>query len=116
MPAMAGMSRLRWCCLPCNIAPPATRNSSGSAKLKKAAEGLRQNILRSRRYCLQLRAIPSGIGGELQVDVLQRGASHAQLLQPLPPGERLGGELVQRAGGVASLDLHALPACVAVGD
>ena len=35
------------------IAPKRTRNSSGRTKLKNAAEGLRQNMRRSRRYWRQ---------------------------------------------------------------
>ncbi len=61
MPAIAGTSRLSWCWLPCRIAPPPTRNSSGSTKLKNAALGLRQNMCRSRRYWRHESAIASGI-------------------------------------------------------
>jgi hypothetical protein len=37
----------------CSSAPKKPRNSSGSRKLKNAALGLRQNILRSSRYWRQ---------------------------------------------------------------
>jgi hypothetical protein len=49
-PAMPGTitSRLSW--LPWKIAPNSARNSSGRKKLKNAADGLRQNMRRSRRY------------------------------------------------------------------
>src|SRR4051812_17158044 len=90
--AIAGssLSRSRW--LPLKIAPPAARNSSGSTKLKNAALGLRQNILRSSRYWRQPSARTLGprepvglarscIGRQLQVDVLERGAPDSQLAQ-----------------------------------
>src|SRR5271170_7739949 len=116
MPAIAGTSRLRSCWFPCRITPPPTRNSSGSTKLKKAALGLRQNIRRSRRYCRQVRASALGIGGQLQVDVLERRSAHAQLLQPLTASQRRGGELVQQARGVFGLALDELAVAIAVGD
>src|ERR1700730_10703380 len=116
MPAIAGISRLRSCWFPLRIAPPAPRNSSGSRKLKNAALGSRQNMRRSRRYWRQVRANASAIGRQLQIDVLERRAPHAQLLQPLAPRQRLGGELVQQAGGVVGLALDHLAVAVAVGD
>src|SRR4051794_24646676 len=86
MPAMPGTmtSRLSW--LPPKIAPNSARKSSGRKKLKNAADGLRQNIRRSRRYwcqaravsltgrrllCLGLRlgALRHGLGGGAQVEV-----------------------------------------------
>src|SRR5580700_6629669 len=101
MPAIIGTSRSSWCWLPLSAAPAPARNSSGSTKLKNAALGLRQNILRSRRYWRQLSASASGtaglpglgrsgvggrvragelvgvvLRGQLQIDVLERGASH----------------------------------------
>src|SRR5271166_4956888 len=129
MPAIAGTSRFSWCWLPCRIAPPAMRNSSGSRKLKKAALGLRQNIRRSRRYWRQLsvsasgvRGRPasatrgSGIGGQLQVDVLERRAPDAQLPQLLTPRERLCGQLVQESRRVLGLPFDQLSVVVEVGD
>src|ERR1700722_4517002 len=116
MPAIAGTSRLRSCCLPCKMTPPATRNSSGRAKLKKAALGLRQNMCRSSRYWRQVRATASGIRCQLQVDVLQAGPSHVQLVQALPSCQGIGGELVQGARRVVGLHLHVLAGGVAVSD
>src|SRR4029077_8149119 len=109
MPAIAGTRRLSWCWLPLSAAPAPARISSGNRKLKNAALGLRQNMRRSRRYWRQLRAIASGIGGsQLEVDVLERRASHGQLLEALAARERFGGELVEergRVGGVALLEI-----------
>src|ERR1700722_17653766 len=116
MPAIAGTSRLRSCCLPCKMTPPATRNSSGRAKLKKAALGLRQNMCRSSRYWRQVRATASGIRCQLQVDVLQAGPSHVQLVQALPSCQGIGGELVQGARRVVGLHLHVLAGGGAVSD
>src|SRR6185437_10628218 len=116
MPAIAGMSKFRSCCLPCRMTPPARRNSMGRAKLKKAALGLRQNMCRSKRYWRQVRATASGIGGQLQVDVLERRPAHAQLLQALAPGECLFGELVQGAGGIVGVQFHELTRAIAVGN
>ena len=56
MPAMPGTITSRSVWLPANTAPNRNRNSSGRTKLKNAALGLRQNILRSRRYWRQVRA------------------------------------------------------------
>src|SRR5271167_3139757 len=126
MPAIAGTSLFSCSWLPCRIAPPAIRNSSGSRKLKKAALGLRQNMRRSRRYCRQVSASASGaparsasaagarvssasaaprsgIGGQLQVDVLERRARDAQLAQLLAAAESLGGQLVEQSRGVLGL-------------
>ena len=50
MPAMPGTITSRFAWLPEKIAPNSARNSSGRKKLKNAAVGLRQNILRSSRY------------------------------------------------------------------
>src|SRR6476646_8366834 len=88
IPAIDGTSLSRSCWLPLRIAPPPARNSSGSTKLKNAALGLRQTIRRSRRYWRQPSTTASGIGGQLQVDVLERRATDAQLLQPLAARER----------------------------
>src|ERR1700719_1568012 len=116
MPAIDGMSlfRSRW--LPLRIAPPAARNSSGSRKLKKAALGLRQNMRRSRRYWRQPSTMASGIGRQLHVDVLERGAPHRQLLQALAPLQRLGGELVQERRRIVGHALEQLAFGAAIGD
>src|ERR1700722_20193938 len=108
MPAIAGISRLSWCWFPARIAPPPARNSSGSRKLKKAALGLRQNMRRSRRYWRQPSTTVSAIGGQLQVDVLERRARDAELLQALAARERLGGQLGEQRGRVVGLALDPL--------
>src|SRR3954469_4529124 len=117
MPAMPGTitSRLSWLSL--KIAPNSARKSSGSRKLKNAALGLRQNSRRSIRYWRQVRATASGlIGGQLQVDLLERRARHLEVLQALAAGQRLAGELVQERRRVVGDVLEGLPARVAVGD
>src|SRR3954464_6247662 len=115
MPAMPGTmtSRLSWS--PPKIAPNSARNSRGRKKLKNAADGLRQNIRRSRRYwcqaravsltgrrllCLGLRlgALRHGLGGELEIDVLERRAGHREVLEPLAAGQRGARQLVQERG------------------
>src|SRR3954452_4831068 len=114
MPAMPGTitSRLSW--LPPKIAPNSARNSSGRKKLKNAADGLRQNIRRSRRYWCQARTAGSGtggrllglglgLGGQLEVDVLERRARHRQVAQRLAARERRARELVQQRGRVLGL-------------
>src|SRR3954447_6472070 len=98
-PAMPGTMTFRLSWLPPKIAPKRARNSSGRKKLKNAADGLRQNIRRSRRYWCQARtaesatrgrllAVGLGLGGELEVDVLERRPSDGQVAQPLAAGER----------------------------
>src|SRR5438270_14057989 len=114
MPAIIGTRRLSWCWLPLSAAPAPARISSGSMKLKKAALGLRQNMRRSRRYWRQLSASASGIGGELQVDVLERRSRDRQLLQALAAGERRAGQLAQQRGRVVGLVLYELAFGVAV--
>src|SRR4051795_7586263 len=89
IPAMPGIRTFRSLWLPLKIAPNRARNSSGSRKLKNAALGLRQNIRRSRRYWCHARVRASDIGGllhgrgrlrgQLEVDVLQRGARDRQV-------------------------------------
>src|SRR5689334_22929066 len=96
--------------------PPPARNSNGSRKLKKAALGLRQNMRRSRRYCFHARMATSAIGGQLQVQVLERRAAHAQLLEALAAGERFGCELSQQPCGIVRLELDQLAVLIAVGD
>src|SRR6266568_284061 len=83
IPAMPGTITLRSCWLPCRIAPNIARNSSGSRKLKNAALGLRQNSLRSSRYCRHAMLAASVIGGQLQVDVLERGPRDDQPLEQI---------------------------------
>src|SRR5271167_2230539 len=100
IPAIAGSSLSRSCCLPLRIAPPASRITSGSRKLKKAALGLRQNMRRSRRYWRQPSRSVSLIGGQLQVHVLECRPRHGELLQVPPASQRLGGQLVQNGRGV----------------
>src|SRR5208283_5295189 len=116
MPAIEGTSRLRSCWLPLKMTPPAARNSSGSTKLKKAALGLRQNMRRSRRYWRQPRTSCSGIGGELQVDLLERRPRDRDVLQARAACERLAGDLVQQRSRVVAHALHQLAAGLAVGD
>src|SRR2546421_5975952 len=96
--------------------PPPAKNSSGSRKLKKAALGLRKNMRRSRRYCLQARVSVSAIGGQLQVELLERRAAHGEVLQALAARERLAGQRVQQPRGVVGLALDQLAAGTAVGD
>src|SRR3954462_9275187 len=119
-PAMPGTmtSRLSW--LPPKIAPNRARNSSGRKKLKNAADGLRQNIRRSRRYWCQawavsltgcrllclglgLRALGHGLGGELEIDVLERRGGNREPCEPIAAGERGARQLVQERGRVLSL-------------
>src|SRR2546430_3319345 len=78
---------------------------SGSRKLKKAAEGLRQNIRRSSRYWRQVSATPLSIVGQLEVDVLQRGPCDGQVAQALAARQRRRGELVQQGRRIVGLAL-----------
>src|SRR4051812_24073000 len=129
MPAMPGTitSRLSW--LPPKIAPNSARNSSGRKKLKNAADGLRQNIRRSRRYWCQARTAESAtgarllgllgllgrVGRQLEVDVLERRPRHGQVAQPLAARERRARELVQQRGRVLGLARDDLAGVVAPG-
>src|SRR5437764_1133657 len=113
---MAGTRRFRSCWLPDRMIPPPAKNSSGSRKLKKAALGLRQNMRRSRRYCLQARVSVSAIGGQLQVELLERRPAHGEVLEALAARERLAGQLVQQTRGVFGLALDQLSRGAAVGD
>src|SRR4051794_11386337 len=130
IPAMPGTitSRLSW--LPPKMAPNSARKSSGRKKLKNAADGLRQNIRRSRRYWCQARTAESGtgrgllglglglrlglgLGGQLEVDVLERRARHREVPQRLAAGERRTRQLVEQRGwvlGLAGRDLAGLVA------
>src|SRR3954469_17435675 len=107
MPAMPGTMTLRSSWFPCSSAPKNPRNSSGSRKLKNAAEGLRQNSRRSSRYWRQVSAAAPGLAPllmgvrrQLEVDLLQRGARDLQVGQALAATQRLAGELVQQHGRV----------------
>src|SRR3954452_15993485 len=126
MPAIPGTmtSRLSW--LPPKIAPNSARNRSGRKKLKNAADGLRQNIRRSRRYWCQASTAASGtgrrllglglglgLGGQLEVDVLERRARHGQVAQRRAAGERRARELVEQRRRVFGLARHDLAALVA---
>src|SRR4051812_2888229 len=124
MPAIPGTITFRLFWSPPKIAPNSARNRSGRKKLKNAADGLRQNIRRSRRYWCQARTAESGtgrglfrfglclrLGGELEVDVLERRPRHGQVAQRRAAGERRARELVQqrrRVPGLARHDLAAL--------
>src|SRR5919112_269281 len=106
MPAMPGTITFSVSWSPPQIAPNRARNSSGRKKLKNAAVGLRQNIRRSRRYWCQARAASAidgcllGLGGgELEVDVLERGAGDRQVAEGLAAREGGARELVQQRGG-----------------
>src|SRR5690242_13787096 len=120
MPAMPGTITSRLCWLPPKIAPNSARKSSGRKKLKNAADGLRQNIRRSRRYWCQARVasltggrllglgrrlgpLGDGLGGQLEVDVLERRARDRQVPERLAPCERGARELVQQRGRVLGL-------------
>src|SRR5215213_526052 len=97
IPAIPGTITSRSLCL-VSTAHSSTRNSNGSRKLKNAALGLRQNILRSSRNWRQDNsAMPcdSAIGGQLQVDVLERRAGDAEPFEPLAALERSRRQLVQ---------------------
>src|SRR6185436_5935280 len=121
MPAIPGTitSRSSWLV---RTAHSSTSSSSGSRKLKKAALGLRQNILRSSRYWRQDSAaklggcaVASAIGGQLQVDVLERRARDAEALEPFAVRERGRRELVQQRRGVVRLTLVQQAGAVAPG-
>src|SRR5512133_1141 len=81
MPRMPGTMTFSVFWSPEKIAPKRKRKISGRMKEKKAAVGLRQNIPRSRRHCRYASAAPSAmmgllgglLGGQLEIDVLQRG-------------------------------------------
>src|SRR3954468_19158403 len=126
MPAIPGTITFRLSWSPPKIAPNSARNRSGRKKLKNAAEGLRQNIRRSRRYWCQARTAESGtgsrllrfglglgLGRELEVDVLERRPRHGQVAQRRAAGERRARELVQQRRRVLGLARHDLAAFVA---
>src|SRR3954454_19520456 len=123
-PAMPGSMTSRSDWLELKIAPNSARNSSVRAKLKNAADGLRQNRRRSRRYWRQARPTASatgalrllGVGGQLEVDVLERGPRDGEVAQRRPAGQGAARELVQQRGGVRDLALLEQPPLVAPGD
>src|ERR1700760_2474377 len=128
MPAIDGTSLLRSLWLPLRMMPPATRNSSGSRKLKKAALGLRQNRRRSSRNSPQASETGDGapsltigrllgrVGRQLQVDVLEGRPRHAEPLQTSSLGERGPGQLVQQRGRIVGLALDEAAVAVSVAD
>src|SRR3954447_16709322 len=97
---MPGTITLRSFWLALKIAPNSPRKSSGSRKLKNAALGLRQKSRRSNRYCLHVSAASYLIGGQLQVDLLERRADDLEFLEALAAGQRLAGQLVQEGGRI----------------
>src|SRR3954468_1691023 len=115
IPAMPGTMTSRSFWLDEKIAPKNARNSSGSRKLKNAALGLRQKSLRSRRYWRHVSAVSDLIGGQLQVDVLQRRPRDLEVLERLAARQRLAGQLVERARRVVGDELGGLAGRVAVG-
>src|SRR4051812_31055466 len=123
-PAMPGTMTSRSAWLELKIAPKSARKSSGNAKLKNAADGLRQKRRRSRRYWRQARPTASatgglrlvGVRGQLEGDVLERGPGDRQRAQRGAAGERAARELVQQRGRVGHLALLEHPPLVAPGD
>src|SRR3954452_16776780 len=116
IPAIPGTITLRSFWLALKIAPNSPRKSSGSRKLKNAALGLRQKSRRSNRYCLHVSAASDLIGGQLQVDLLQRRADDLEVLEALAAREGLAGQLVQEGRRVVGDALVGLPVRVAPGD
>src|SRR3954452_3209503 len=100
IPAIPGTITLRSFWLALKIAPNSPRNRSGSRKLKNAALGLRQNSRRSRRYWRQVSAASDLIGGQLQVDLLERRADDLEVLEALAAAEGIARQLVQQGGRV----------------
>src|SRR4051794_23915682 len=123
-PAMPGTMTSRSDWLELKIAPKSARNSSGRAKLKNAADGLRQNRRRSRRYWRQARPTASatgalrllGVGGELEGDVLEGRARDREVAQRGAARQGAARELVQQRRGVRDLALLEEPPLVAPGD
>src|SRR3954470_20034526 len=131
-PAIPGTMTSRSLWLFEKIAPKSDRKMSGRRKLKNAALGLRQNILRSRRYWRQerpsapfiartsvpladgrrssngaqsSRRLPLGghPGGELEIDILKRRPGDAEIHEPDAACERRARELVQQRRRVVGL-------------
>src|SRR5689334_3843653 len=108
IPAIPGTTMSRLSCGV--IAPMISRKTSGSRKLKNAAVGLRQNWRRSSRNWRQPRATASDtgrlpVGGQLEVDVLERRPGDGQVAHGAAAGERLGRQLVQQRRRVVDLAL-----------
>src|SRR5690242_7673632 len=128
MPAIDGTSLLRSVWLPLRMMPPATRNSRGSRKLKKAALGLRQNRRRSSRYWRQASESGAGersltigcllrrVGRQLEVHVLERRPGHAESLETPSLGERAAGQLMQQRGRIVGLARNEATVPVSVAD
>src|SRR5919199_1858438 len=95
IPAMPGTttSSRRLCAE--NTAPNTSRRISGSRTPKNAALGLRQNIRRSRRNCLQALAARQGAAGELGQ---QRGRVLGHVLDGLAVRAAVGHAVARRAG------------------
>src|SRR4051794_11125332 len=108
-PAMPGTITSRFAWSPEKIAPNSARKSSGRPKLKNAAVGLRQNIRRSSRYWCQVSAssdmqrLAGRLGGQLEVDVLQRRTGDRQLAHGLAASQRRGRQLVHEPRRVVDL-------------
>src|ERR1700676_1370991 len=93
---------------PLTIAPNNARKISGSRKLKKAALGLRQKRWRSKRYCRHSSAMVSGIGGQLEVDLLEARPRDRETLEARAVREGGAGQLVQQRRRVVGLLDHRL--------
>src|SRR4051812_45364674 len=83
-----------------------TRKRSGKAKVNTAPAGLRQNAFCSKRsWRAAIATSLTGMGrlrGQLDVDVLERGAGHGQAVERRAPLQRPAGEGVEgrrRIGG-----------------
>src|SRR4051794_12369833 len=135
MPAIPGMKWLSPSWSRLNTLAISTRKMSGSAKLKNAALGLRQNMRRWKRNSRHARAValtaraPQAaearsrhrlgreggrllLGRQLEVDVLERRPRHGQVLEPLAARQRLAGHAVEQLRRVVGLHLHAAPVLV----
>src|SRR3954466_6730980 len=122
IPAMPGTRTLSSSWSPWKSRPKKARKSSGRPRLKNAALGLRQNRRRSRRYWCHSSATSDmtglrllDVGGELGLDVLQRGSADLQVLELLAAGQRVGGQAREQARGIVGHMLDLLAQRVAVG-
>src|SRR3954470_16353266 len=118
IPAIPGTTMSR---LSCGVIDPMiSRKTIGRKKLKKAAVGLRQNCLRSRRNWRQPRVRASDtdglLGGQLEVDVLERRAGDGEVAHGAAAGEGLAGQLVPEPRRVVDLALVQLAVFVAPAD
>src|SRR5688572_21198445 len=79
-----------------------TRKSSGKANVNTAPAGLRQNAFCSNRSWRRaiLTSLTGGLGGQFQVDVLQRGPGDGEAVEGDAPFERPTGEHVEGGGGI----------------